>query len=724
MRVETVCIWVLVAASVVAGQKSNEQLIRRSRDARLELAPGRAVAAGRSEWCLVREVAADGARTVLYASSAGARWQRVGELATGDVTAYLAADGSDDAVHVLWHGNGPAVRYAVWTRGGASEDPAELAAGEGWQAADLIVSPAGVVAAGLVATSGEGAPACGVRLRVPGAAAFAPLLRVDDGGATALSLAAGGWTLHALYRGSASPPLLFYRAIDLSTQQFRAAAIAVAPPHGSALAAGPEALLVDAVGRPRVLYAAAAEGGRLTLRHAADRGGPTWTDAIASEPLSAPVFAANAAAIVFASADDEYRTLRWRDFENAQPAQTLASSPLPKRYAGIQTAPEGGTVLAAFATTGAVTELVATPLPAGGRAIGVARGAPRLGRDGTAAIAKALAWLARHQDGNGRWDPIAFGKHDTEGTPSDGPGKPYHDIGISALALRALIAGGHDGVRGAHAESVRRGLVWLASKQQQSGLIRDEAVYPHAYIYDHAIAASALFEACASSGETSLRPAAGRALAYLHAHRNPYSVWRYEPRNGENDISVTTWCVAALIAARDAGFDVEPEALKYAAQFVDELTDPLTGHCGYTGRGELSARLAGDHEVRFPREHGEAMTAAGLWIRCLLGQTPQRVAVMNNAAATILAKPPAWDVASGRIDLYYWYHATLALRDIGGASWANWSKALLPALVKTQRVDGNFAGSWDPVGVWGEVGGRVYATAMAALCLLAGAERR
>ena len=40
-------------------------------------------------------------------------------------------------------------------------------------------------------------------------------------------------------------------------------------------------------------------------------------------------------------------------------------------------------------------------------------------------------------------------------------------------------------------------------------------------------------------------------------------------------------------------------------------------------------------------------------------------------------------------------------------------KALLPH----QRTDGNFEGSWDPIGPWGKDGGRVYSTAMGALML-------
>ena len=40
-----------------------------------------------------------------------------------------------------------------------------------------------------------------------------------------------------------------------------------------------------------------------------------------------------------------------------------------------------------------------------------------------------------------------------------------------------------------------------------------------------------------------------------------------------------------------------------------------------------------------------------------------------------------------------------------------------PAVIETQRRDGDEKGSWDPVGPWGYAGGRVYATALMTLCM-------
>ena len=93
---------------------------------------------------------------------------------------------------------------------------------------------------------------------------------------------------------------------------------------------------------------------------------------------------------------------------------------------------------------------------------------------------------------------------------------------------------------------------------------------------------------------------------------------------------------------------------------------------------------------------------------------------MTAAANLLLSKPPVWDEKSGAIDHYYWYYATYALFQYGGRHWSEWQKKLEAAVVKNQHRDGakkNLYGSWDPIGAWGEDGGRVYSTAILTLTL-------
>jgi hypothetical protein len=326
--------------------------------------------------------------------------------------------------------------------------------------------------------------------------------------------------------------------------------------------------------------------------------------------------------------------------------------------------------------------------------------------------------LQEHQEKDGFWDADGFMKHDTRGAPSDGPGKPLRDVGATGLALLAFLGDGNTLRSGPHRDVVKRGVAWLRSQQREDGLLG--AAAGHDYMYDHCIATIALCEAYGLSEYQVLRPMAQSAIDYILRARNPYKVWRYHPRDGDNDTSVTAWALTACKAAQSAGLDTNADAMRYAAAWFDEVTDPATGHAGYTKRGEPSSRHPGGHAQAFPPDHGEALTAAALYGRFLIGQDPKHHPVMTAAADTLLAASPSWDPQAGTIDFYYWYYGTQAMFHIGGPHWRHWSSRLANVLVDQQRRDGHFAGSWDPIGVWGEDGGRVYATALALLCLEAG----
>lgn len=121
------------------------------------------------------------------------------------------------------------------------------------------------------------------------------------------------------------------------------------------------------------------------------------------------------------------------------------------------------------------------------------------------------------------------------------------------------------------------------------------------------------------------------------------------------------------------------------------------------------------HGTRYPIDKTEVMTALGLYCRYELKQTPQKKPIMDLSAKLLMKKPPIWDEKAGTIDEYYWMFGTLAMQRTGGDQWAEWSKFLTSAVADKQCQKGNRAGSWDPIGVWSEDGGRVYTTAALAL---------
>jgi hypothetical protein len=343
------------------------------------------------------------------------------------------------------------------------------------------------------------------------------------------------------------------------------------------------------------------------------------------------------------------------------------------------------------------------------------RPAPEVDPDTRAAIDAGLEWLSKHQDQDGKWDCADFAKHDVVGAPCRGAGSPTHDIGVTGLALLAFLADGSTIDAGRWRAEIGKAVRWLRSQQDAGGLFGTSV--PHDFIYDHSIATLAMVEAYGMSHSTLLRKFAQQGIDYLESHRNPGAVWRYAPQGNDNDTSVTGWCMLSYKAAKDYHLTVNERALEMCRAWLDRVTDPITGRCGYTAPHAQSPRRGSEHAARFPRERSEALTAVGLLCRLSLEQDPATTPAMQHAAQLILQSPPEWDPRRGTIDHYYWYYATTALYQMGEPYRKEWSEWITDAVVKTQRKDGNYRGSWDNVDVWGADGGRVYSTAILVLTL-------
>jgi hypothetical protein len=349
------------------------------------------------------------------------------------------------------------------------------------------------------------------------------------------------------------------------------------------------------------------------------------------------------------------------------------------------------------------------------------------------AVLHALRWLAAHQSEDGGWEAAGFDKwcdrKPHTGERPDGDGKPMYDVGVTGLALCAFLGAGYTN-RGEHefASVVRKGLAYLKNMQDVEGCFGPRSTQH--YIYNHACASLAMVEAYGMTESELLKLPAQRALNFIAISRNPYFVWRYGVKPGDNDSSVTGWMMMALKSAQLINADavkrgkpapliLDEEAFDGVRAWFDKMTDPDYGRVGYIARGSGAARPQ-ELVDRFPAEKSESMTAVGMLARIFLGDDPRRDPLIKKGADLCAKLLPTWNVNDGSIDMYYWYYATLALFQIGGEHWTAWSGALGRAAIPNQRLDGtycSFKGSWDPVDPWGPDGGRVYATALLAMCL-------
>jgi hypothetical protein len=351
------------------------------------------------------------------------------------------------------------------------------------------------------------------------------------------------------------------------------------------------------------------------------------------------------------------------------------------------------------------------------------------------ALEDALRWLAAHQSPNGGWEAAGFDRW-CDGKPISDPsrrphglGKALYDPGVTGLALCAFLGAGYTNRgKNPYNRTVGRGLRYLKNIQDPEGCFGPRNVQQ--YIYNHATAALAMVEAYGMTGSPIWKGSAQRALEFIALARNPYYAWRYGVKPGDNDTSVSGWMMMALKSARlvnaeaagrgaTAPLAIDESAFEGIRSWLDKVTDPDTGRVGYVDRGTGSARPQ-DLVDRFPAEKSEAMTAVGILARVFMGENPAKSAVVKAGARLCTKLLPTWNPADGSVDMYYWYYGTLAMYQVGGPSWKAWRRAMDAAIVQTQRKDTEFClvkGSWDPIGPWGLEGGRVYSTALMAMCL-------
>ncbi len=347
------------------------------------------------------------------------------------------------------------------------------------------------------------------------------------------------------------------------------------------------------------------------------------------------------------------------------------------------------------------------------------------------AVQAGLAWLAAHQSPDGRWSRDAFPAQCPPQDRCTGVAcrrtESALDAGLTALALLAFLGAGYTDADGPYADVVRGGIdALLAAQQPSGGFERDESMAG----YCDSVATLALAEYTALTREQRVRGALERAVARLVAGQHPLGGWDYLPGPvaGRNDTSITAWMVQALHAAAAAGVVVPEETLVRAALHFVRATE-RDGRVRYADAG-TGFKL--DDGLRPVYRYGPGMLAAGLMSTQMLGWRLDGEMPLRQRGL-VLADLPSERLARGGDPThlhceYYWYYGTLAMFQRGGDDWQRWNArlrdTLLPLQDRTRGAGGrkrHSFGSWPPYGdnwgLWGQMGGRVYTTAIATLTL-------
>jgi hypothetical protein len=309
----------------------------------------------------------------------------------------------------------------------------------------------------------------------------------------------------------------------------------------------------------------------------------------------------------------------------------------------------------------------------------------RGGNDDTeAAVARALAWLAKQQNLSG-----GFWEYDG--------GAKLNRIAATGMCLLPFLAAGetHKSAK-KYQKTVATGLDYLKGQIQLNGEL-------HPNMYAHAIGTVALCEAAGMTKDESLKQFARRAVDYIIKAQAGNGSWGYQA-GAEGDTSIVGWQIQALKSARLADIPVPEQSFRQAANFLESVSSDYGATYGYRSKGSTYT-----------------LSAVGLLCRQYMGWNPKNPSLAKGVDLLWTKNPPN----EKDFDIYYYYYATQVVHFFDGPAWRrDWNPKMRGILLDKQLTEKNNAKAGD-IGSWprddgphlGNQCGKLGTTALACLTL-------
>ncbi|GAA5508939.1 prenyltransferase/squalene oxidase repeat-containing protein [Novipirellula caenicola] len=315
------------------------------------------------------------------------------------------------------------------------------------------------------------------------------------------------------------------------------------------------------------------------------------------------------------------------------------------------------------------------------------------------AVENALQWLANHQRPNGSWsfnlelDPCnGRCRHSKKNSDTATP-----STGATGLALLAFLGAGYTHQGGKYEDVVRDGLYYLRSAAADADAGVD---WQQGSMYGQGIALMAVAEALYMSrnpaneqGDSDLRELVTQAMTFTTYAQHANGSWGYLPGK-PGDTTLTGWQVLSLLATRRNKIPLHYHTLPHARDYV--LSTSVDAHYAFAYKPGMKPDTTN--------------TAIGLTLLMYLGKTPSETPMQQALTAMASRGPKLTNV-------YHDYYGTLALHHSRHPGWDRWNARVRDHLVRTQSTAGHEAGSWHFPDEFGDVGGRLYTTAMSAMIL-------
>jgi hypothetical protein len=297
-------------------------------------------------------------------------------------------------------------------------------------------------------------------------------------------------------------------------------------------------------------------------------------------------------------------------------------------------------------------------------------------------IKGALTYLASRQMPDGSWSVEKTRKH---------------PVAMTGYTLMAFLASGHLPGEGEYGEHVASGARFLMEHVTSNGFIH----YSGSNMYGHGIATIALSELYGQCRDPRMRSKLKQAVKLTLSCQNRQGGWRYAPRAGDADISVTVLQAVSLRAALNAGIEVSQSSIDRAVEYIHSCYhNDETG--GFTYQPKNNSP-------------GFARTAAAIYSLQVCGRYDDPK-VRKGSEYLNRELPKMLKDRRGQWFTYGNFYAAPAQYLVGGETWKAWYGQVRDTFVATAKRNGPQA-YWEPDFDGGRGVGKIFVTAVYTMIL-------
>ena len=287
-----------------------------------------------------------------------------------------------------------------------------------------------------------------------------------------------------------------------------------------------------------------------------------------------------------------------------------------------------------------------------------------------AAVNAGLRWLVQHQI--------------TRGPEAGSWEGAQYQTAVASFAGLALLANGNLPGVGESGKAVDRAMRYVQASMTPDGFVgqRGNSMYVHAICTLFGLSYLGMAPAAAQEQELAAwcRKSIQLIIAAQQVRKSDRERggWRYTPLSAESDVSVTTWQLQVLQAARQCGFLIDDAVFASALNYLNSAyVEKADGTAGFIYRPGVS-------QVPEP-----GVTGAALFIKRLLEREPD--GKFRKSYEYLQRFSPTW---GGEQYKGYFYFVTFYMAQgvfqLGDKEWTEFRPALQRLLVEHQLGDGTW----------------------------------